>query len=155
MGCITLTLDTDDFSSGSEDLEQLAKDIQAFINILHNASPDYVEAGDILQRQLDEQIKKLTEDKPDPRSPKEKMQEYLDSVCPIGIPDEIASAGFWQCYGDLRKSIGEAMGPVSYAAFKLAKYIEEQTHPAYKEEHDAGTKWIWDFVKYYEENWEF
>ena len=143
MGCLTFVLNTDDFSAGGEDIKQLAKDIQAFINILHHASPDYVEAGNILQRQLDEQMKKDR-----PADPKEQMQKYLDSVCPLSTEQDIASAGFWQCYDDLRKSIGEAMGPVSYAAFKLANYIEEQKYPAYKKEHDAGTKWVWDFVKY-------
>ena len=154
MGRIVLTLDTDQFSSGAEDFEQLAEDIQAFINILHHTSPDYVEAGDILQGQLDEQVNKYREET-DPRTPKEKMQTYLDSVCPISLDDEIASAGFWQRYNDLRNCIGDAMGPVSYAAFDLARYIEEQDLPAYKKEHDAGTKWVWDFVKYYEKNWEF
>ncbi len=150
MGCLTFVLDTDQFSSGGEDIKQLAEDIQTFINILHHASPDYVEAGDILQRQLDEQMKKNR-----PADPKEEMQKYLDSVCPFNPEQDRASAGFWKYYDDLRKSIGEAMGPVSYAAFKLANYIEEQTHPAFKKEHDAGTKWVWDFVKYYEEHWEF
>lgn len=152
MGRITLTLYTDQFSSGGEDIEQLAEDIQAFINILHHASPDYVEAGDILQKQLDEQVKKHKEETADP---KEQMQKYLDSVCPLDVNGDIASAGFWKYYDELRHNIGEAMGPVSYAAFKLARYIEEQNLPAYKKEHDAGTKWVWDFVKYYEENWEF
>lgn len=152
MGRIVLTLDTDQFSACAEDIEQLADDIQAFINILKHASPDYVEAGTLLQRQLDEQMGHLI--KPVP-SPKEQMQKYLDSVCPINVDNEIASTGFWECYDELRHNIGEAMGPVSYAAFKLARYIEEQNLPAYKKEHDAGTKWVWDFVDYYEKNWEF
>jgi len=152
MGCITLVLDTDQFSSGADDIEQLAEDIQAFINILHHTSPDYIEAGNLLQRQLDEQMQKFKDNKSDP---KEEMQKYLDSVCPIKVDGEVASAGFWKYYNELRKSIGEATGPVSYAAFKLARYIEEQDIPAYTKEHDAGTKWVWDFVKYYEEHWEF
>lgn len=56
MSCIVLTLDTEQFSGGAEDLKQLAEGIQAFINILRNASPDYCEAGSLLQRQLDEQL---------------------------------------------------------------------------------------------------
>ncbi len=155
MGRIVLTLDTDQFSSGGEDLEQFAKDIQAFINILHNASPDYVEAGDILQKQLDEQIRALVIEPVPELDPKEKMQKYLDAVCPVSTEQEIVSSGFWQCYDNLRKQIGEAMGPVTYAAYRLARYIESQDHSAYKKEHDAGTKWVWDFVKYYEEHWEF
>lgn len=152
MGCITLTFDTDQFSSGGEDIAQLASDIQAFINILHHASPDYIEAGNILQKQLDEQMKKHEEEG---LNPKEKMQHYLDCVCPISVNDEVASAGFWEHYNDLRNCIGEAMGPVSYAAFSLARYIEKQRVPAYKKEHDFGTDWVWNFVNYYEEHWEF
>lgn len=56
MSRIVLTLDTEQFSGGAEDLKQLAEGIQAFLNILHNASPDYCEAGNLLQRQLDEQL---------------------------------------------------------------------------------------------------
>lgn len=152
MDSLTFTISLKDLDACDGDFDQLVSDIQAFINILHRSSPDYYLAGGVLQKQLDEQVKKHKEETTDP---KEQMQKYLDSVCPIRTFSEVASAGFWQYYDGLRKSIGEAMGPVSYAAFKLAKYIEEQNLPAYKKEHDAGTKWVWDFVKYYEENWEF
>ena len=153
MNSLTFTINLKDLDNA--DFDQLTSDIQAFINILHHASPDYVEAGDILQKQLDEQIKEHKEEAEEVIDPKEQMQKYLDSACPISVDCEIASAGFWQCYGELRSQIGEAMGPVSYAAFRLARYIEEQNLPAYKKEHDASTKWVWDFVKYYEENWKF
>lgn len=152
MDSITLTIKLKDLDACDGDFDQLVDDIQAFINILHHASPDYVEAGSILQKQLDEQVKKHKEEKTDPRTT---MQGYLDTVCPVSTDGEIASTGFWERYNDLRKTIGEAMGPMSYAAFVLASYIEGQNLPAYKKEHDAGTKWVWDFVKYYEKNWQF
>lgn len=155
MDSLTFTINLKDLDACDGDFDQVVSDIQAFINILHHASPDYVEAGDILQRQLDKQIEEHKKEIEEVIDPKERMQKYLDSVCPISTDGEIASAGFWKYYDGLRKSIGEAMGPVSYAAFTLAKYIEEQNLPAYKKEHDAGTKWVWDFVKYYEEHWEF
>lgn len=154
MDSLTFTISLKDLDACDGDFDQLVSDIQAFINILHHASPDYVEAGSILQAQLDEQVKKYKKETEEVVDPKEQMQKYLDSVCPLDVNGDIASAGFWKCYDELRKSIGEAMA-VSYAAFTLAKYIEEQNLPAYKKEHDAGTKWVWDFVKYYEEHWKF
>ena len=152
MDSLTFTIKLKDLDACNDDFDQVVSDIQAFLNILHRSSPDYYLAGDTLQKQLDEQVKKHKEETADP---KEQMQKYLDSVCPLSTEQDIASSGFWQCYDDLRKSIGEAMGPVSYAAFKLARYIEEQKYPAFAKEHDTGTKWVWDFVKYYEEHWGF
>ena len=141
MGCITLVLDTDQFSSGADDIEQLAEDIQAFINILHHTSPDYIEAGNLLQRQLDEQMQKFRDNKSDP---KEQMQQYLDNIAPDIIDGRVADLNALYC--DLRNTVGEAMGPVSYAAYNLASKLKE-----------LGQKsdWVWDFVKYYEEHWEF
>lgn len=140
MGCIVLTLDTDQFSSGADDIEQLASDIQAFINILHHTSPDYIEAGNILQRQLEDQMKVLR-DKPDP---KEEMQKYLGNIAPDIIDGRVADLNALYC--NLRNTIGEAMGPVSYAAYSLATKLKDLGQPS---------EWVWDFVKYYEENWEF
>lgn len=155
MDSLTFTISLKDLDACDDDFDQVVSDIQAFINILHRSSPDYYLAGDVLQKQLDKQIEEHKKETEEVVDPKVAMQKYLDSVCPINTVDEIASAGFWQRYNDLRNCIGDAMGPVSYAAFDLARYIEEQDLPAYKKEHDAGTKWVWDFVKYYEEHWEF
>lgn len=138
MGCITLTLDTEQFSSGGEDIKQLAEDIQAFINILHHASPDYVEAGNILQRQLDEQVQAY-EKEVDPR---EKFREKLDEMCPY----KLEATSLAHLYAELKSEIGEAMGPVSYAAYRLATKLEEA---------NLSCVWVWDFVKYYEEHWKF
>lgn len=151
MDSLTFTISLKDLDVCSDDFDEVVNDIQAFINILHRASPDYYLAGDILQKQLDEQVKKHKEE----TDPREQMQKYLDTVCPVKVNGEVASTGFWERYNTLRSCIGEAMGPVSYAAFILARYIEGQNLPAYKKEHDAGTKWVWDFVKYYEDHWEF
>lgn len=141
MGCITLVLDTDQFSSGADDIEQLAEDIQAFINILHHAGPDYIEAGNLLQRQLEDQMEKLRDKSNDP---KEKMQKYLDNIAPDIIDGRVADLN--ALYFDLRNSIGEAMGPVSYAAYTLATKLKDLGQPS---------EWVWDFVKYYEDHWEF
>lgn len=141
MDSLTFTINIKDLDACDGDFDQVVSDIQAFINILHHASPDYVEAGDILQKQLDEQVKKHKEETADP---KEQMQKYLDSIAPDIIDGRVADLNALYC--DLRSSIGEAMGPVSYAAYTLATKLK-----------DLGqqSEWVWDFVKYYEENWEF
>jgi hypothetical protein len=157
MSRIVLTFDTDQFSACAEDIEQLAKDIQAFINILCNASPDYVEAGNLLQRQLDEQMKKLTEDKPDPRSPKEKMQEKFCDIfdeANLGFTawdlnerhGDDPVPGLFDAWDNFLNQIGEAMGPMCYAAWTLSCKFKQ-----------AGYKsdWIDACITYYEENWEF
>ncbi len=140
MSKITLTLDTDQLSAGGEDIKQLAEDIQAFINILHHASPDYIEAGNILQAQLDEQMKKLST----PTDPHEKFCEKLDEICPYKI-ELMLDADIKYLYAKLKSEIGEAMGPVSYAAYKLAQALRG---------HELSFEWVGDFVKYYEDNWE-
>jgi len=151
MDSLTFTINLKDLDACDGDFDQLVSDIQAFINILHHASPDYIEAGNILQEQLDEQVKKHKEE----TDPREMFRKKLDSVSPFDVNNDIASAGFWEHYNDLRDTIGGTPMVVAYAAYKLAKYIEEQSLSAYKKEHDAGTRWVWDFVKYYEENYKF
>lgn len=68
MDNLTFTIDTSELDN--TDFNQLTNDIQAFINILHHASPDFTTVGIILQKQLDEQVKKH-EEEADPRTPKE------------------------------------------------------------------------------------
>lgn len=150
MDSLTFTINLKDLND-PECPEDAIADIKTIITLLQRANPNYYLIGNMLNEQLDKQMQCARE----VVDPKVAMQKYLDSVCPISTVDEIASAGFWQRYNDLRNCIGDAMGPVSYAAFDLARYIEEQDLPAYKKEHDAGTKWVWDFVKYYEDHWEF
>ena len=142
MDSITLTISLKDLDACDGDFDQLVSDIQAFINILHHASPDYVEAGNILQKQLDEQVKKHKEE----TDPREKFLKKLDDYRPIVIDG--SDPNLSALYRELCNSIGEAMGPVCYAAFELVKYLEEQNFA-------SGTRWVWDFVNYYKENWKF
>lgn len=153
MGCLTFTINLKDVNDPDEP-QQVVDDLKLLFKFLMNANPNYYLVGNMLYEQLDEQLDEQKR-KDKLADPKEQMQKYFDSVCPISVDGDIASAGFWKYYNDLRNSIGEAMGPVSYAAFKLSDYIEAQDYPAYKKEHDAGTKWVWDFVKYYEAHWKF
>lgn len=155
MDSITLTISSKDLDNCNFD--QLVNDIQAFINILHHASPDYVEAGAILQKQLDEQVKKQKEELSDPRTPKEKMQEKFCDIfdeANLGLTawdmnehhgDEPVP-GFWNAWDNFLQQVGEAMGPMCYAAWTLSAVF-------YK----AGfkTDWINTCVSYYESNWRF
>lgn len=141
MDSITLTINLKDLDACDGDFDQLVSDIQAFINILHHASPDYVEAGSILQKQLDEQVKKHKEtivivD------PVEAMRKKLDEMCPY----KLEATDLLHLYAELKSEIGEAMGPVSYAAYRLATKLKEA---------NLSSIWVWDFVKYYEKNWKF
>lgn len=142
MDSLTFTISLKDLDACEGDFDQLVDDIQAFINILHHASPDYVEAGNILQTQLDEQVKKHKEE----TDPRKEFLQKLDDYRPIVIDG--SDPNLSALYRELCNNIGEAMGPISYAAYKLVKYLEEQHF-------DSGTRWVWDFVDYYEENWKF
>lgn len=140
MDSITLTISLKDLDACDGDFDQLVDDIQAFINILHHASPDYVEAGNILQKQLDEQVNKHKEE----TDPREKFLKKLDDYRPIVIDG--SDPNLSSLYRDLCNSIGGAPRLVVYAAFKLVQYLEEQNFA-------SGTRWVWDFVNYYEENY--
>lgn len=142
MDSLTFTIDLKDLDN--TDFDQLTNDIQAFINILHHASPDYAVTGNVLQMQLDEQVKKHKEEIADPR---EKFREKLDEMCPYRM-EAILDTDLKDLYAELKSEIGEAMGPVSYAAFKLAQEFKKRNC-------SAGCNWIWDFIEYYEEHWEF
>ena len=155
MGRITLTLDTDQLSSGGEDIKQLAEDIQAFINILHHASPDYVEAGNILQAQLDEQMKQIKHT--DPRvEMKKKFREIFDSAN-VGKGEFSAwdidehhgdepVPGYWDAWDNFMNQVGEAMGPICYAGHVLKRKFNEA---------DQYYGWVDECIDYYEEHWEF
>ena len=141
MDSLTFTINLKDLDACDGDFDQVVSAIQNFINILNGASPDYYLAGDILQKQLDEQVKEHKEEAVDP---KEQMQKYLDNSAPDIIDGRVTELNALYC--DLRNTIGEAMGPVSYAAYSLATKLKEL---------GQESEWVWDFVKYYEENWEF
>jgi hypothetical protein len=142
MDSITLTIKLKDMDACEGDFDQLVSDIQAFINILHHASPDYVEAGNILQQQLDEQIKQHKEEATDPV---ESMRKRLDEMCPYAM-EAMQDADIKNLYAGLKSEIGEAMGPVSYAAYKLAQGLRTR---------DLSVDWVFKFVDYYEKNWKF
>ena len=155
MDSLTFTISTKDLKSAG--FEQLVSDIQLFLNILLRANPDYIEAGNILQKQLDEQVKKHKEELSDPRTPEEIMREKFYDIfneANLGYTayymnehhgDEPVP-GFFDAWDNFFAQIGEAMGPMCYAAWMLSDVF-----------HKAGleTDWINACVSYYENNWEF
>lgn len=158
MDSLTFTISTKDLKSAG--FEQLVSDIQLFLNILLRANPDYIEAGGILQKQLDEQVKKHKEELSelsDPRTPKEIMREKFCDIfneaklgCTAYYMNEHRGdepvPGFFDAWDNFFAQIGEAMGPMCYAALTLSDVF-----------HKAGlnTDWINACVSYYENNWEF
>ena len=156
MDSLTFTISTKDLNSTG--FKQLVSDIQLFLNILLRANPDYVEAGNILQKQLDEQVKKHKEELPDHRTPKEIMREKFCDIfdeANLGCTahdmnehhgSEAMSPMCYAAWDNFLRHIGEAMGPMCYAAWTLSTVF-----------HRAGfnTDWINACVSYYESNWEF
>ena len=156
MDSLTFTISTKDLNSSG--FEQLVSDVQLFLNILRRANPDYVKAGNILQKQLDEQVKKHKEELSDPRTPKEIMQEKFCDIfdeANLGCTaydmnehhgSEAMGPMCYAAWDNFLRHIGETMGPMCYAAWTLSTVF-----------HHAGlnTDWINDCVSYYESNWEF
>ena len=152
MDSLTFTISTKDLNSTG--FEQLVSDIQLFLNILLRANSDYIKAGDILQKQLDEQVKKHKKELDPVEMMKEKFYDIFDEAnlgCTAYDMNEHhgSEAMGPMCYAawdNFLKHIGETMGPMCYAAWTLSTAF-----------HHAGfnTDWINDCVSYYESNWDF
>lgn len=143
MDSLTFTINLKDLNNpdNEDELKSIVGDMQLLIKFLMNANPNYYLIGNMLNDQLDEQMKQVKKEVVDPKI---QMQEYLDSIEPDIIDGCIPDLNALYC--NLRKNIGEAMGPVSYAAYSLVSKLEEL---------GQSSKWVWDFVKYYEKNWKF
>lgn len=157
MDSLTFTISTKNLNSTG--FEQLVNDIQLFLNILLHANPDYIEAGGILQKQLDEQVKKHKEeiDSVEEIDPVEQMKEkfydiFDEADFSFTVWDmnehhgDEPVPGFFDAWDNFFAQIGEAMGPMCYAAWRLSAVF-----------HRAGfnTDWINTCVSYYESNWKF
>lgn len=134
MDSLTFTINFKDINDPDEP-QQVVDDLKLLFRFLMNANPNYYLVGNMLNEQLDKQLEKETD-------PCEKFREKLDEMCPY----KLEATDLAHLYAELKSEIGEAMGPVSYAAYKLATKLEEA---------NLSCAWVWDFVKYYEENWEF
>ena len=151
MDSLTFTIDTSELDNA--DFNQLANDIQTFINILHCTSHDCTIVCSILQKQLDEQVKKHKEETDPVERMREKFYDIFDEAGfsftfwdMNGRHGDEPVPGFFDAWDNFFAQIGEAMGPMCYAAWRLSAVF-----------HQAGfnTDWINTCVSYYESNWKF
>lgn len=154
MDSLTFTISLKDLDTCEGDLDQVVEVIQNFINILHCASPDYYLAGDVLQKQLDEQVKKHKEETATPACKMRMEWDKIFDAADLGFTawdiheqhgDEPVP-GFWDAWDNFYHQIGEAMGPVCYAAWTLSSKFKQA---------GLDTNWINTCVSYYEKNWKF
>lgn len=135
------TINTDNLND-PDGIEEAVADFKLLIRFLMNANPNYYLLGNILNEQLTQQLEQYKRE-----DPKQQMaanwdvlwDEYVD-VKLSDITDE-SLAGY---IGNFYSQIGEAMGPVCYAAFIVRKHaVDPDIH-----------KWLDACIKYYEEHWE-
>ena len=154
MDSLTFTIKLKDLDACDGDFDQVVKAIQNFINILHCASPDYYLAGDVLQKQLDEQVKKHKEETGTLAYKIRLKWDKIFDEAKLGFTywdmherhgDEPVP-GYFDAWDNFYHQIGEAMGPVCYAGYKLKmKFIEAGQY----------ADWVDECIDYYEKNWEF
>lgn len=116
MDNLTFTIDTSELDN--TDFNQLTNDIQAFINILHHASPDFTTVGIILQKQLDEQVKKHKEEA-DPRATKLAISKLPRTITKLDLFEE-AQRRFqkWvDMYADSSTSIEQMYDDMSCSSY--------------------------------------
>lgn len=85
--------------------------------------------------------------------PVEQFKIKFNEMCPYDLSMCVYHPRFIELIQNFRNQIGEAMGPVSYAAYQLQEWLRDC--PANCKEREHSWKWIWDWVKYYENNWRF
>lgn len=141
MDSLTFTINFKDINDPDEP-QQVVDDLKLLFRFLMNANPNYYLVGNMLNEQLDKQVEQHKEET---LTPTGKMRNKLDELCPYMMP-AMQDEELKNLYAELRNQIGEDMGPVSYAAYKLAQKLSEC---------DCAVNWVWDFVNYYENNWEF
>ena len=143
MDSLTFTINFKDINDTDEP-QQVVDDLKLLFRFLMNANPNYYLVGNMLNEQLDKQVEQHKEEE-ETLTPIGKMYKKLDELCPY-VMSAMQDEELKNLYAELRNQIGDAMGPVSYAAYKLAQKLSKQ---------NCSVNWVWDFVKYYEDNWEF
>jgi hypothetical protein len=137
----TFTIDTE-YLNDPDETEDVVEDIKVLIRFLQRANPNYYLIGNMLDAQLNQQ---LEQDKQE--DPKQQMiakwNELWDEYVGVKLSD-ISDEGLKDNIQNFYSQIGEAMGPVCYAAFIVRKYA------ASSDIH----KWLDKCIKYYEEHWE-
>lgn len=159
MDSLTFTINLKDLNDpdNEDELKSIIGDMQLLIKFLMNANPNYYLIGNMLNEQLDEQMKQVKEETVDPRTPKEKMQEKFCDIFDEASLGHTAwdmnerhgdepCPGYWDAWDNFLHQIGEAMGPVCYAGYKLKmKFIEAGQY----------ADWVDECIDYYEKNWKF
>ncbi len=84
--------------------------------------------------------------------PVEQFKKKFDEMCPYNFA-KVYHPKFTELIDNLRNQIGEAMGPMSYAAYQLQEWLRDC--PESSPEREYPWSWIWEFVTYYEDNWRF
>lgn len=156
MNSLTFTIDFKDINDPDEP-QQVIDDLKLLFRFLMNANPNYYLVGNMLYDQLDNQTKHHEKETVDPRTPKEKMQEKFCDIFDEANLGHTAwdmnerhgdepCPGYWDAWDNFLSQIGEAMGPVCYAAYKLKmKFIEAGQYG----------DWVDECIDYYEKNWKF
>lgn len=87
-----------------------------------------------------------------PSDPVEQFKKRFNETCPY-VLTEVHNPKFIGLINNFRNQIGEAMGPMTYAAYQLQEFL--RNCPDNTPERAYPWSWIWHFVKYYEDNWRF
>ena len=138
------TINTDNLND-PDSIDEAVADFKLLIRFLQRANPNYYLLGNMLNEQLEQQFAQLEQDKHE--DPKQQMIAKWDALWDeyIGIElKDISDEGLKDNIQNFYSQIGEALGPVCYAAFIVRKYA------ASSDIH----KWLDECIKYYEEHWE-
>ena len=153
MDSLTFTINFKDINDPDEP-QQVVDDLKLLFRFLMNANPNYYLVGNMLNEQLDKQVK---EHKEKVLTPAGKMYMEWDRIfdeADLGFTawdmheqhgDEPVP-GYWDAWDNFYHQIGEAMGPVCYAGYRLKKKFIEAGQYA---------DWVDECIDYYEKNWKF
>lgn len=136
------TINTDNLND-PDSIEEAVADFKLLIRFLQRANPNYYLLGNLLDEQLEQQLEQIKSE-----DPKQQMIAKWDELWVKYNGEDFTQ----HCLADnvrrkvdnFYSQIGEAMGPVCYAAWQVCSVSNDRDVHA----------WINDCVKYYEEHWE-
>lgn len=153
MDSLTFTINFKDINDPDEP-QQVVDDLKLLFRFLMNANPNYYLVGNMLNEQLDKQVEQHKEETLTPTGKMRMEWDRIFDEAKLGFTawdmheqhgDEPV-LGYWDAWDNFYNQIGEAMGPVCYAAYKLKmKFIEAGQYG----------DWVDECIDYYEKNWKF
>ena len=153
MNSLTFTINFKDINDPDEP-QQVVDDLKLLFRFLMNANPNYYLVGNMLNEQLDKQVERHKEETLTPTGKMRMEWDRIFDEAKLGFTawdmheqhgDEPV-LGYWDAWDNFYNQIGEAMGPVCYAAYKLKmKFIEAGQYG----------DWVDECIDYYEKNWKF